>query len=580
MKTNLIKLCAIVLLMVQTIVTADKTEVSVTKGKVIAETGTTSVAIEAGRKAVLTPDKNPTVSVDNPLVDDALKLYKLIEAEKEHSDLKIDSAFIMVGTADVDGVLGALYFEFPNTAPQAMDNMMIGPSSIIKDFQVYDLNGNLCRVDVKLLNESSARYTIHLNEPVQPGEHFKLIGVADLEDIPLIPGGAPAYWKEGPLWYFRTVNNMPNCLNYFRLILPKSAILVDSNREVMAMDCVGDKLAVTIRNYTGKYADGWCMISLLWPERDGTSLADIPDEYHGLRDPRDRQAAETYRRELAQIFAGKQFQDQSTPLSAFLAVFGAAIQKDLDRYLDAVYLTPQSQDVEQRFEGISRWADTLDVLSIPQIPSNPGNGYLHPIYLCRKGTLIREFTQLCVHEDGKWYAYETRPRGKSLEGGADAQDIEAAEAEGYLARWEVAGPYTLKDKEHTELFDIPFGPELPGTEVLWQPMPIEPLGQHPAYLNLDNALHGGDRMVGYLRTQIVSAEAKPARLEIYSDDGVKAWLNGELVHAINIGRGIPDEPDTVAVTLKKGTNHLMLKVTDDVWSWGAIVRLQPVKPKD
>jgi len=40
--------------------------------------------------------------------------------------------------------------------------------------------------------------------------------------------------------------------------------------------------------------------------------------------------------------------------------------------------------------------------------------------------------------------------------------------------------------------------------------------------------------------------------------------------------GIPEEPDTVAVTLNKGTNHLMLKVTDDVWSWGAIVRLEPV----
>jgi len=32
----------------------------------------------------------------------------------------------------------------------------------------------------------------------------------------------------------------------------------------------------------------------------------------------------------------------------------------------------------------------------------------------------------------------------------------------------------------------------------------------------------------------------------------------------------------VAVTLQKGNNHLMLKVTDDVWSWGAIIRLQPV----
>jgi hypothetical protein len=85
-----------------------------------------------------------------------------------------------------------------------------------------------------------------------------------------------------------------------------------------------------------------------------------------------------------------------------------------------------------------------------------------------------------------------------------------------------------------------------------------------------------DQAVAYLRTEIVSDAQKPARLEIYSDDGVKAWLNGKLIHENNVSRGIQDEPDVVNVTLKEGTNQLMLKVTDDVWSWGAIVRLQPI----
>lgn len=578
MKTKSLKLCAVVLLAAPVIVLAQKTQISVKKGKVIAQTASQTVTIDAGRRAVLAADTSPTVTVDNPLAHDALALYKLVEKEKKYSDLKINSSFIMVGSADVDRVLGALYFEIPNTGSEATNVLTLPSTAIIEDLQVYDLNGNLCRVDVTIRNESTASYSIHLNEPVQPGEHFKVIGVADLEHIPLIPGGAPAYWKEGPLWYFRTVNNIPNCLNYFRLILPKSAILIDSNRKVIATDCVGDKLAVTIRNYTGKYADGWCMIALLWPAEDGTMLADIPEEYHGLRAARDEQAAETYRRELTQIFAGKQFQDQSTPLSALLAVLSAAVQKDQDDYLDAAYAARPFQDAEQRFEGISWWADTLDVLSIPQYPSNPGNGYVHPIYLSRKGSLICEFTQLCVYEDGKWYAYETRRRGKRAEGMANPEDIEAAKAQGYLTDWEVAGPYMLKDKKHTELFDIPFGPELPGTDVRWQVMPVKkPLEQHPVYLNIDDALYGGDQMVAYLRTQIVSAEEKPVRLEIYTDDGVKAWLNGELIHAINIGRGLPEEPDTVDVTLKKGTNHLMLKVTDDVWSWGAIVRLQPAE---
>ncbi len=577
MKTTSIKLCAVILLAAQTIAFGQKTEISVQKGKVIAETGTTSVAVEAGRKAVLAPDKNPTISVDNPLVEDALKLYKLIEAEKEHSDLKIDATFILVGRADSDRVLGALYFEFPNNGTEATNVLTLPYVSIIEDLKVYDLNGNLCSVETKLLNETTASYSIHLSEQVQPGEHFKLIGVADLDDIPLIPGGTPAYHKEGPLWYFRTANIMPNCLNYYRFILPDSAIFIDSNRQVIATDTVDGRLTVTIRNYTGEYADGWCIIALLLPSQDGTTLADIPDEYHGLRDPQEKEQAATYQRELAQILAGKKFEDRSTPLKTLLTVFSAAINKDKSLYLDSQYTIRPHQENEGHLDQVRYWADILDVLSIPRWPKNPGPGYVHPIYLCRKGSLICEFTQLFVHKEGKWYAYETRDRGKSPIEAVNAEDIKKAKAEGYLADWEVAGPYMQKDKKHTELFDIPLGPELRDIDVRWRPMPIEPLGQHPAYLNLDKVLYGGDQMAAYLRTQIVSDEEKPARLEIYTDDGVKAWLNGKLVHAINIGRGIPEQPDTVAVTLKKGTNHLMLKVTDDVWSWGAIVRLRPGK---
>ncbi|MFB0551701.1 MAG: hypothetical protein ACETWQ_00170 [Phycisphaerae bacterium] len=577
MKTNLIKLCAVVLLAAQTIAFGQKTEIRVQKGKVIAETATQSVAIGAGRKAILAANEKPTVTVDNPLVSDALQLYKLIEAEKKHGDLKIDSAFILVGKADKEEILGALYFEFPNFGSEATSVLTLPHVSIIEDLKVYDLNGNLCSVDMKLMDETTASYSIHLSEQVQPGEHFKLIGVADLDEMPTFPGGAPAYGKEGPLWYFRTINGTPNCLNYFRFILPESAILVDSNREVVATDTVDGRVAVTIRNYTGEYADGLCMIALLWPDQDGTTLADIPDEYHGLRDPQEKEQAATYQRELAQILAGKRFEDRSTPLKTLLTVFSAAINKDRSLYLDSQYTIRPHQENERYLDQVRYWAVILDVLSIPRWPKNPGPGYVHPIYLCRKGSLICEFTQLFVHREGKWYAYETRDRGKSPVEAVNAEDIKKAKAEGYLADWEVAGPYMQKDKKHTELFDIPLGPELRDMDVRWRPMPIEPLGQHPAYLNLDKVLYGGDQMAAYLRTQIVSDEEKPAHLEIYTDDGVKAWLNGKLVHAINIGRGIPEKPDTVAVTLRKGTNHLMLKVTDDVWSWGAIVRLRPGK---
>ena len=577
MKTNLTKFCAVILLAAQTLTFGQKTEVSVQKGKVIAETGTTSVAVEAGRKAVLAPDKNPTVSVDNPLVDDALKLYKMIEAEKEQGDLKIDSAFIMVGKADKEEIVGAFFFEFPNHESKATNVFTLGPASRIEGLQVYDLNGNLCQLDVKLVSETAAIYSIHVSEQVQPGEHFKLIGVVDLENMPTFPGGAPAYGKEGSLRYFRTVNGVSNCLNYFRFILPESAILIDSNREIIATDTIDGRVAVTMRNYTGEYADGLCMISFLWPDEDGTTLADIPGEYRGLRSKQDERNIEKFHQEMDKIRAGIKFEDQSTPLAALLTCLGSAVHKDNDLYAKSKYTKQSPQKLRGYVEQAAYWANILDFLSTPGWPDNPGNGYVHPIYLSRKGSMICEFMQPIVFLEGKWYVHDTKSQFGSVKKfeKPTPQEIATAGAKGYLADWEVAGPYLQRDKKALELFDIPFGPELPGTEVPWRSMPIEMLGKHPAYLNLDKVMYEGDQMAAYLRTEIVSDAQKPAHLEIYSDDGVKAWLNGKLVHSINISRGIQEEPDTVAVTLKEGTNHLMLKVIDDIWGWGAIVRLRP-----
>jgi hypothetical protein len=146
-------------------------------------------------------------------------------------------------------------------------------------------------------------------------------------------------------------------------------------------------------------------------------------------------------------------------------------------------------------------------------------------------------------------------------------------------QWEVAGPYIQRgkkhiDKKYNELHDIPFGPELPDTDVPWHPVPIEVYQEHPAHVNLKKSLLNLDQAVVYLRTKITSNTEKTAQLEIYTDDGFKAWLNGKLILENNIGRGIPEVPDTVTVTLNEGTNKLMLKVTENIWDSGAVVRLR------
>ena len=576
MKTRSIILCALVLLATPALLFAQKTEVTVRQGKVRAETDRAEVVnIEAGQKAVLKKGINPLVTVDSPLVQDALELYKLVEEEKKNSDLRIDLVLIMVGKADKDEGVGALYFEFPNFKPEATNVMTIGPMPIIENIRFYDLDGNLCLVEEKRVSDTAAHYSIHLAQQVQPGERFKLIGVASIEDIPVFPGGAPTLWREGPLVYFRAANNSPNALNYYRFILPESAILVDTNREIVATDTVDGRLAVTMRNYTGPYGDGLCMVALLYPDEDSTTLADIPGKYRGLRSKRDKENSETFRREMHKIQAGIKFTDQSTPLATLLTCFGSIIHKDIGLYVTVKYTERPPQKIQGHMEQAGYWADILDLLSTPEWPDNPGNGYVHPVYLCRKGSLIDEFIQPIIYQDGKWYDHNTKSKQSVEIKDVTPLEIANAKAKGYLCDWEVAGPYIQKGKKYTELFDIQFGPELPDVDVPWKSVLLEAHEQHPVYINLDTCLLHFDQSVAYLRTEIASDRQKSARLEIYSDDGVKAWLNGKLIHENNVSRGIPDQPDAVNVTLKQGVNHLMLKVTEDVWGSRAIVRVKP-----
>jgi len=84
---------------------------------------------------------------------------------------------------------------------------------------------------------------------------------------------------------------------------------------------------------------------------------------------------------------------------------------------------------------------------------------------------------------------------------------------------------------------------------------------------------GGDHAAAYLKTRLWSMIDQPAVLEIGSDDGVKVWLNGQVVHANNAARGVTPGQDKVPVQFRTGWNDLLLKVTNGAGGWGACVRV-------
>jgi hypothetical protein len=84
---------------------------------------------------------------------------------------------------------------------------------------------------------------------------------------------------------------------------------------------------------------------------------------------------------------------------------------------------------------------------------------------------------------------------------------------------------------------------------------------------------GGEQRVAYARTWIYSPGEHPARLEMGTDDGVKVWLNGRLIHANNAVRALQPGSDKVDVTLRQGWNPLLLKITQNVMGWEFCVHL-------
>ena len=84
----------------------------------------------------------------------------------------------------------------------------------------------------------------------------------------------------------------------------------------------------------------------------------------------------------------------------------------------------------------------------------------------------------------------------------------------------------------------------------------------------------GERsLITYAWAQVEMPEEKQAVLGIGSDDGVKVWLNGELVHQNWVTRGVIVDNDHVPVTFKKGMNQLVLKVQNQGGPWGFCCRL-------
>ena len=141
---------------------------------------------------------------------------------------------------------------------------------------------------------------------------------------------------------------------------------------------------------------------------------------------------------------------------------------------------------------------------------------------------------------------------------------------GYLTTWQIAAPYTVAGKSGTQVFDVAFPPEQPKAEgVKWQPLKVDKDVKKRWRLQMGK----GNHRAGYLRTYVWSPKPQQACLQLGSDDGIKVWLNGKVIHSLNVPRSLKADEDKLDLSLPAGWNCLLVKVVNGGGGWEACVRL-------
>lgn len=399
MKSIYTSSCLCTLLLLPTLAPAQKTEVSVHQGKVRAATSVAQTDIAAGRKATILTNEKPVVTIADPLVDDVMKLYKWVKEEKQAQRQRIDTFNVMVQRVDNDvTTVIAVLAEWKNHKSQASKTFTLN-MGLQDDIKICDLEGNLLGVEFKKTSKNMARYTITHTDTVAPGENFRFISVSRKPQHVDIDTQGIRHQHQA--W------NTPYCLNFYRLILPPTAIFVESSRPVIATENFKGRVIVTCRAYTGPLADGKFHFAYLWPEKDGKTLTDLPGQFRGLPDPQKEAIDKEYQDKLVTILSGEAHRDQSTPLLALLSLHSAVTLKDEKQLIDLIGNPDLKEDVieytDDAMDQIDQGIGGYGFLSTPPYPQDPQNGDKHPIHLCRKGSLLHEATVEMAFQDGKWY---------------------------------------------------------------------------------------------------------------------------------------------------------------------------------
>jgi len=140
----------------------------------------------------------------------------------------------------------------------------------------------------------------------------------------------------------------------------------------------------------------------------------------------------------------------------------------------------------------------------------------------------------------------------------------------FVRGWLVSGVYRVENGNGEAVHKAVFPPETDDKGVEWKRLKK---GVGKETVNLEAGVGKEQRCCVYVRTTLVSPSAQAVSLGLGSDDGIKVWLNGKLVHDHWVTRPCSPGQDAAKANLQKGPNVLLLKVTNEGSHWAFSCRV-------
>jgi len=159
----------------------------------------------------------------------------------------------------------------------------------------------------------------------------------------------------------------------------------------------------------------------------------------------------------------------------------------------------------------------------------------------------------------------------------------------FVTKWTVLGPFTFGENDfggdpQTAAVDKEFMPDegaLDGTQkppaaskAAWKVNEFKDAAT-AGMIDLDTFYNQIEHAAVYAVAWVVATEdVNDAKLLVGSDDYIKVWINGKLVHKYDTARraGEPDQDLASGIKLNKGMNRIVVKCVDVVLDWNFYLR--------